>query len=76
MTSDDGAVLYVDGTKVVDNDGSHSAFTSTGLIPLKQGLHAFMLVYLEDYEGQALAWAWKAPGAARFSRIPESAICH
>ena len=76
LTSDDGAVLYVDGTKVVDNDGSHSAFTSTGMIPLLKGLHPFRLVYLEDYEGQALAWAWKAPGAARFSRIPESAICH
>ena len=74
VTSDDGAVLYIDGTKVVDNDGSHSAFTSTGLIPLLKGLHAFELVYLEDYEGQSLAWAWKAPGDARFSRIPESAI--
>jgi hypothetical protein len=76
VTSDDGAVLYIDGTKVVDNDGSHSAFTSTGMIPLLKGLHAFRLVYLEDYEGQSLAWAWKAHGDARFSRIPESAIYH
>ena len=76
VTSDDGAVLYIDGTKVVDNDGSHSAFTSTGMIPLLKGLHSFELVYLEDYEGQSLAWAWKAPGDARFSRIPESAIYH
>ena len=76
VTSDASAVLYIDGTKVVDNAGSHSAFTSTGMIPLLKGLHSFELVYLEDYEGQSLAWAWKAPGDARFSRIPESAIYH
>jgi hypothetical protein len=46
------------------------------MIPLLKGLHAFRLVYLEDYEGQSLAWAWKAHGDARFSRIPESAIYH
>ena len=76
LTSDDGAILDIDGERVVDNDGSHSAFTTTGLIPLKKGLHSFRLVYLEDYEGQSLMWAWRAPDAARFTPVPESAICH
>ena len=76
ISSDDGAVLYVEGERVVDNDGSHSAFTTTGLIPLKKGLHPFRLVYLEDYEGQSLFWSWKAPDAERFTRVPETAIYH
>ena len=76
LASDDGAVLYIDGEKVVDNDGSHSAFLATGLIPLRKGLHAFQLPYLEDYEGQSLRWGWKAPGEAQFIPIPETAICH
>ena len=76
VASDDGAVLYIDGEKVVDNDGSHSAFLATGQIPLRKGLHAFQLPYLEDYEGQSLNWGWRAPGAEKFTPIPETAIYH
>jgi len=76
LSSDDGSVLYVDGERVVDNDGSHSAFMTTGLIPLRKGLHAFSLPYLEDYEGQSLSWGWKAPGDKDFTPVPETAICH
>ena len=70
VVSDDGAVLDIDGTRVVDNDGSHSAIPSSGRFPLKKGLHPYRLIYLEDYEGQALFWTWRAPGQPRFSRIP------
>ncbi|MBQ9195143.1 MAG: hypothetical protein IJ152_05785 [Bacteroidales bacterium] len=70
LTSDDGAILEVDGTLVVDNDGSHSAITTFGRIPLLKGLHAYKILYLEDYEGQALAWGWKAENEDNFSRIP------
>ena len=76
VSSDDGGVLEIDGTHVVDNDGSHSAYMATGRIPLLKGYHAFRLLYLEDYEGQSLAWGWKVPGDKRFSRIPETAIKH
>ena len=76
ISSDDGGVLMVDGEKVVDNDGSHSAYTTTGRIPLDKGLHSFKLLYLEDYEGQVLSWGWKGPSDTKFSRIPETAIYH
>ena len=52
--SDDGSVLYIDGRKVVDNDGSHAAVAATGRIALDKGLHKFTLLYFEDYEGQEL----------------------
>ena len=48
------------------------AITTMGLIPLLKGLHPYKLVYLEDYEGQALAWGWQAQGADRFSPIPNA----
>ena len=76
VSSDDGGVLEIDGTHVVDNDGSHSAYMATGMIPLLKGFHAFRLLYLEDYEGQSLGWGWKSPEDNRFSRIPETAIKH
>jgi len=70
LKSDDGAILEIDGTLVVNNDGSHSAMTSSGRIPLKEGLHSYRLVYLEDYEDQHLSWSWKAEDESRFSPIP------
>lgn len=74
LRSDDGALLEIDGRPVVDNDGSHSAYTATGRIPLMKGLHPFRLSYLEDYEGQELFWAWRPQGESRFGRIPKNVI--
>ena len=74
VTSDDGAVLEIDGQLVVNGDGSHANFKATGHVGLRKGLHRFRLRYLEDYEGQNLEWAWKRPGAEEFEDIPESVI--
>lgn len=76
LRSDDGALLEIDGKIVVDNDGSHAAYTATGRIPLKKGPHPFRLSYLEDYEGQSLFWAWKPQGGEKFERIPKDAVWH
>ena len=76
LLSDDGSVLEIDGERVVDNDGSHSAIATTGRIPLLKGLHPFRLVYFEDYEGERLAWLWRAEGEARFSPIPKDRLYH
>lgn len=74
--SDDGSVLYIDGKKTVDNDGSHAAVSATGRIALDEGYHSFRLLYFEDYEGQELSWGWKAPGDAVFSDIPAEMLFH
>lgn len=68
--SDDGSVLLVGGRKVVDNDGSHASVAATGRVALEAGLYPYELLYFEDYEGQDLEWAWKAPGAEAFSPVP------
>ena len=74
LTSDDGAILELDGERVVDNDGSHSAVTTTGRVPLLKGFHAYKLIYLEDYEGQALTWGWRAEKEPRFTPISADAL--
>lgn len=68
--SDDGSVLYIDGQKVVDNDGSHAAITATGRIALKKGFHTYRLLYFEDYEGEHLSWEWTLPGKTKAESIP------
>lgn len=70
--SDDGSVLYIDQTLVVDNDGSHAAIPATGSIALKKGWHSYRLLYIEDYEGQHLSWAWKLPSGEELEPIPAS----
>lgn len=72
--SDDGSVLYIDGRKVVDNDGSHAAVAATGRIALDKGLHKFTLLYFEDYEGQELTWGWKRSGETDFRPIDRTSL--
>lgn len=54
MYSDDGAVLYIDGRLVVDNDGGHSKKRAEGKIALEAGLHDVRLLYFENYMGETL----------------------
>lgn len=54
LYSDDGAILYIDGKPVVNNDGSHNARRADGRIGLDEGYHEMKLMYFEDYEGQQL----------------------
>ena len=71
LVSDDGAVLDIDGTRVVDNDGSHAAIAAFGRIALRKGMHPYRIIYLEDYEGQALSWGWRAPGQSQYAPVPK-----
>lgn len=52
VTSDDGAILYIDGQRVVDADGIHSAVTSTGRRDLRSGNHKLRLDYFQSSKGQ------------------------
>lgn len=52
--SDDGSVLYIDGEKVVVNDGGHSVRRAEGKVALEKGLHRLDLDYFENYMGQEL----------------------
>jgi hypothetical protein len=51
LVSDDGAVLYIDNKKVIDNDGVHTAKTATGDIDLEAGKHALRLDYFQEKKG-------------------------
>jgi len=52
--SDDGSILWIDGKKVVDNDGLHSLLRKEGAVPLKEGLHAITVGYFENSGGNEL----------------------
>ena len=47
LESDDGAVLSIDGVKVIDNDGEHGVTSKTTLRSLKAGPHRLRLDYFQ-----------------------------
>jgi hypothetical protein len=51
LTSDDGANLYIDGEKILDNDGLHGAKDATASKALKAGKHQLQLDYLQAQKG-------------------------
>lgn len=73
LKSDDGAILYIDGQKIVDNDGTHATKEVTATKNLSKGFHSFHIKY---YQGPryhiALELFWKTPGALERSYIPEA----
>lgn len=53
--SDDGSDLYINGVKVVDNDGLHGARTQTGTVNLSAGLHKIDVLFFENGGGDSLS---------------------
>jgi hypothetical protein len=68
--SDDGSFLYVDTTRVVDNNGIHGADTKCGTIQLSAGDHAVTLIGFQNeggiyqdvrYRGPETKFGWRRP---------------
>lgn len=52
LTSDDGSLLYIGGSKLIDNDNGHGAVTVSGQKHLRRGVHAFRLDFAQSGGGQ------------------------
>ncbi len=51
LSSDDGSILTIDGTQVVNNDGAHGMILKTGTKFLRRGVRSFNLVYAQSGSG-------------------------
>ena len=49
LDSDDGSMLYIDGSLVVDNGGPHPPAVVTSPMGLTAGVHSFRVEFFEDY---------------------------
>lgn len=52
LTSDDGAILYVDDKRVIENDGIHTAKSADGEAHLSAGPHRLRLDYFQAERGK------------------------
>lgn len=62
LQSDDGSKLYVDGEKVVDNDGGHGVIEKEGSIELTKGRHALTVEFFNNGGGFWIDAFYKGPG--------------
>lgn len=61
LTSDDGAWLWIDGRKVIDNGGVHPPKTVTREIFLEKGPRPIRIDYLQQGGGAAMRLEWRLP---------------
>lgn len=62
LISDDGAILQIDDTRVIELDGIHFAWRHTGKTVLDAGLHTIHVPYFEGPMAVALVLWVKPPG--------------
>jgi len=48
LTSDDGALLFIDGTLIIDDGGEHVATTLSNSVALAAGAHAFEIQFFSN----------------------------
>lgn len=54
ITTDDGAVVMIDGKEIFNRDGSHSALRGWAAVNLEKGYHKLTIRYFDDSEDQTL----------------------
>jgi hypothetical protein len=73
LKADDGALLFIDGELVVDNDGIHGAISKRGSVELREGRHRIVLRYFQGMKYElALQLFVTPPGQAE--RLFRSAL--
>jgi hypothetical protein len=75
LNSNDGGVLFVDGFKMIDNDGAHGALEKKVKVSLKKGFHPVSLRYFQLGGGSYLKVSWSS-SALQKQEIAEEYIFH
>lgn len=63
LNSDDGSILTVNGTQVINNDGNHAMTAKTGTVFLRRGVRTFSILYAQTGAGN-FGLVLKANGAS------------
>lgn len=72
--SDDGSDLWINGTRVVNNDGLHGATTQSGTITLAAGDYDFVVRFFENAGSSNCTAFWSGPGVPSTTIIPMTAF--
>jgi autotransporter-associated beta strand protein len=75
-TSDDGSVIYIDGTMVVNNNQFQGATQRTGTVNLSPGVHSIDVEYYQGGGGASMVAQWDPAGGSTFVDIPNSVFSY
>ena len=76
VTSDDGAIVYLNNNEIINNDGVHSPVAKTSAtLKLSVGSHAIRVDYFQGPRYKiALRLEWMVPGAKTYTVVPPEAF--
>lgn len=74
LVSDDGAYLYIDGEREIDNWGFHATQASDATIQFTKGDHPLEIIFFQGTGGGALSLQWYNEETGLFDVIPASAF--
>src|SRR5690606_6522380 len=63
--SDDGSNLYIDGVKIVDNDGDHAMQERSGTVALTSGFHTIEVLFYENGGDEELQVSYSSPNISK-----------
>lgn len=73
ISSDDGSLLYIGDSLLVNNDFEHGAVEKEGTVALAKGLHKIRVGYFQAQGSDALEVEYQGPGIKK-QVIPDSAL--
>ncbi|MEZ5106401.1 MAG: GH92 family glycosyl hydrolase [Draconibacterium sp.] len=65
LEANDGAILYLNGKLIIDNDGGHREQVLDSKIGLKKGWHPINVDYFQQGLAKSLHLVWEGPGVER-----------
>ncbi|MSU33774.1 MAG: hypothetical protein EXS36_01410 [Pedosphaera sp.] len=75
LNSDDGSQLFLDGSRLIDNDGEHGLAERSVKASLPAGPHSFTLLFFQNGGGYELDLQWAGPDLAR-QKVSSRAFSH
>jgi hypothetical protein len=75
LSSDDGSMLYIDGSLVIDNGDAHSPLFTSGSVSLSAGIHPIQVQFYEDFGGPSGVDLYLPSGVTYYTStgVPEPA---
>jgi cytochrome c len=74
--SDDGSILWIDESEVINHDGLHGGDPKDGELSLKEGLHPFKLRYFQGRGGKGVSLQWRSFDDGEFTVIRAPDLLH
>jgi len=69
-------VLYIDGEKIIDNDGGHPAQALLASKGMRKGYHPIRVDYFQLGRAKKLVVKWQVPGSKKLKEIPAERLFH